>query len=72
MGIINWLKKFFTFDPTVYKPPVDTSTNSGSEMTEGDFRSGPQGYSPNSSYPEALFNSGESSDREQDEGNQSR
>jgi len=72
MGTLNWLKKFFTFDPTVYNPPGDTNTNSGSGMTEGDFRSGPEGYSPNTAYPEAFYNSGESSDDTQDEGDQTR
>jgi hypothetical protein len=72
MGITNWLRKFFTFDPSVYKPPVDTNTTSESGMTEGDFRSGPQGYSPNTAYPESFYNSGESRDEAQDNGDQSR
>jgi hypothetical protein len=72
MGIFTWLKKILTFDPTVYKPPGENTNESGPLMTEGDFRSGPEGYSPNTSYPEAFYNSGESSDREQDEGDQTR
>jgi hypothetical protein len=70
MGIFNWLKKILTYDPSVYKPP--TETNNGSGMNEGDFRSGPGGYSPNTAYPEALYNSGESRDEGQDEGDQNR
>jgi len=66
MGITNWLKKFFTFDPSVYKPPVEKNTNSGSGMTEEDFRAGPEGYSPNTSYPDSFYGSGGEGD--QDEG----
>jgi hypothetical protein len=66
MGIFTWLKKILTFDPTVYKPPVETKIDSGPSMTEGDFRSGPEGYSPNTSYPDTFYGSGGESD--QDEG----
>jgi hypothetical protein len=72
MGKFNWLKKLLTFDPSVYKPPVDTNSSSGSGMNEGDFRSGPEGYSPNTAYPDAFYNSGESNDEGQDEGDQVR
>ena len=72
MGIFTWLKKILTFDPTVYKPPVETKNDSGPSMTEGDFRSGPEGYSPNTAYPEAFYNSGESSDEAHDEDDQTR
>jgi hypothetical protein len=65
MGLFTWIKKILTFDPSVYKPPVDSNSESGSGMNEGDFRSGPQGYSPNSSYPEAFYNSGESNEGDQ-------
>jgi hypothetical protein len=72
MGIFTWLKKILTFDPTVYKPPVETHNESGPSMRDGDFRSGPEGYSPNTAYPEAFYNSGESSDEAQDEDDQTR
>ncbi|CAB4556202.1 unannotated protein [freshwater metagenome] len=72
MGIFSWLKNLLTYDPSVYKPPVETSGDSGSGMNEGDFRSGPQGYSPNTAYPEAFYNSGESKDEGQDEGDLTR
>jgi hypothetical protein len=32
-------------------------------MTEGDFRSGPEGYSPNTSYPDTFYGSGGESDQ---------
>jgi hypothetical protein len=72
MGIFNWLKKILTYDPSVYKPPLESSGESGSGMNEGDFRSGPEGYSPNTSYPEAFYNSGESSDEGSEQGDQTR
>lgn len=72
MGIFNWLKKVLSYDPSVYKPPFETNNDSGSGMNEGDFRSGPEGYSPNTAYPEAFYNSGESRDEGHDEGDQAR
>lgn len=69
MGFLIWLKKILTFDPSVYKPPVPRSGDGGSEMTEGDFHSGPGGYSPNSPYPETFYgSSGSSDDLGNDEG----
>jgi hypothetical protein len=64
MGIFNWIKNFFTFDPSVYKPPID----SGSEMNQGDFHSGPEGYSPNTAYPDTFYGSGGESDSGHNEG----
>jgi hypothetical protein len=72
MGIFNWLKKILTYDPSVYKPPLENSGESGSGMSEADFRSGPEGYSPNTAYPEAFYNSGESSDEGSEQGDQTR
>lgn len=66
MGIFNWLRSLLTFDPSVYKPPVDSIDENSSGMTEGDFRSGPEGYSPSSSYPEAFY--GGASDEGPEEG----
>lgn len=67
MGLFTWLKKFLTYDPSVYKPPVtDISETKG--MTEGDFHSGPDGYSPNTSYPDTFYGSGGASESGHDEG----
>jgi hypothetical protein len=68
MGIFSWLRKILSYDPSVYKPPVQKGKEPRSSMTEGGFRSGPDGYLPNTEYPEAFDNSGESSDYGQDEG----
>jgi hypothetical protein len=37
-------------------------------MNEGDFHSGPAGYSPNSTYPETQYGSGFYEDAEWNEG----
>lgn len=63
MGFLNWLKKILLFDPSVYKPTVGTNNDSGPSMTEGDFRSGPEGYSPNTSYPDTFYGSAGESDQ---------
>lgn len=66
MGFINWMKKIFSYDPPVKRPP---SKAAGSpQMNEGDFHSGPEGYSPNTAYPETFYGSGGSSDDGHDEG----
>ena len=67
MGIFTWLKKILTYDPSVYKPPVDEIPESGG-MSEGDFRSGSDGYSPNTSYPDTFYCSGGERDAGHDEG----
>lgn len=64
MGIFNWIKNFFTFDPTVYKPPVGSEP----EMNQGDLHSGPEGYSPNTAYPDTFYGSGGESDSSHEEG----
>jgi len=67
MGIFTWLKKILTYDPSVYKPPVDETTESEG-MSEGDFHSGPDGYSPNTSYPDTFYGSGGEREGGHDEG----
>jgi hypothetical protein len=63
MGIFNWIKKFFAFDPTVYKPPVGSEP----EMNQGDMHSGPEGYSPNTSYTDTFYGSERESNSGHDE-----
>jgi hypothetical protein len=53
MGFINWLKKILSYDPAAYQPPHGRS----SQMDEGDFRSGPEGYSPGTAYPDSFYGS---------------
>ncbi len=52
MGFISWIRKILSFDPSEYRPPKATKSSS---MNEGDYRSGPQGYSPNTAYPESFY-----------------
>jgi hypothetical protein len=68
MGIFSWLKKILTYDPSVSKPPNQASTDSGSGMTEADLHSGPDGYSPNTAYPDTFYGSGGTSEAGHDEG----
>lgn len=60
MGFINWLKKLLSYDPTITSPPPTLGTKP--QMNEGDFHSGPEGYSPNTAYPNTFYGSGGSSD----------
>ena len=45
-----------------------TESNPVATMNEGDFHSGPEGYSPNTAYPDTFYGSGGSSDSGHDEG----
>jgi hypothetical protein len=72
VGIFNWFKKILSYDPSIYKPPVEDTGNDDSGMNEGDFRSGPEGYSPNTAYPESFYGSGGASDDGFDEGDSNR
>jgi hypothetical protein len=60
MGFISWLKNILSYDPSVYKP--DPKDNLKPQMNEGDFHSGPGGYSPNTAYPDTFYGSGGSKD----------
>ena len=61
MGLISWVKKLLSYDPSVYKSKSEGTQIS--EMNEGDLRSGPGGYSPSTGYPESFYGSGGDSDR---------
>ena len=39
-------------------PSIPAGQTRMSNMNEGDFHSGPQGYSPNTAYPETFYGSG--------------
>lgn len=38
-----------------------------SEMNEGDFHSGPEGYTPNTTYPETYYGSAGQNDRDEED-----
>jgi hypothetical protein len=64
MGLINWLKKLLSYDPSVYRPPEEEKGKH--QMNEGDFHSGPEGYSPNTAYPDTFYGSRGSSHDDHD------
>jgi len=63
--LLNWIKKILfgtlTQTRTTYVAPTGNQASekpsSESGMNEGDFRSGPAGYSPNTAYPETQYGS---------------
>jgi len=38
-----------------------------SQMNEGDFHSGPEGYTPNTAYPETFYGSADQNDRDEED-----
>lgn len=66
MGFLNWLNRILSYDPSVYRRPISSPKKTG--MNEGDMHSGPEGYSPNTSYPDTFYGSGGSDDQGQNEG----
>lgn len=74
--MLNWIRKLLglgskhtreTYIPPNQKKP-QTPTDSTPLMNEGDFHSGPAGYSPNSTYPETQYGSGFDEDAEWNDG----
>jgi len=63
--LLNWLKKILFGAPTqtrsTYVSPTDNQApekpSSVPTMNEGDFRSGPGGYSPTTAYPDSQYGS---------------
>ena len=65
MGFINWLNKMFSND----LPERPSSKEAAKpQMNEGDFHSGPEGYSPGTAYPDTFYGSRGSSEHGHDEG----
>lgn len=57
--MIQWLKRLFGLDGSLYQPPAPTpGPTVVSEIDQGDYDSGPFGYSPNTAYPETQYGSG--------------
>jgi hypothetical protein len=56
--VIQWLKRLFGFDGSTYQPPATTPRSTvASQMDQGDYHSGPHGYSPNTAYPGTEYGS---------------
>jgi hypothetical protein len=66
MGFIDWIRKVLSYYPPTQRPP---SKEVGKpQMNEGDFHSGPEGYSPGTAYPDTFYGSRGSSEHGHDEG----
>jgi len=57
--MFDWLKRLLSVEPTVYKrnTPMPEQDKPDPYMDEGDYHSGPEGYSPNTAYPETQYGS---------------
>ena len=74
--MLNWIKRVLGIEPKLtretYIPPKQNKPQPSSDptplMNEGDFHSGPEGYSPNTAYPETQYGSGFDEDAEWNEG----
>lgn len=55
--MFNWLKKILNFDPSVYKEVSDVADTRLDTSSEGNFHSGPEGYSAQTSYPDSFYGS---------------
>ena len=64
--MIRFLKWLFGFD-FGSKTKTISPTNTPVTMDEGDYHSGPHGYSPNTAYPETQYGSGFDEDAEWNE-----
>lgn len=56
MGFWNWL--LGSNKTEVVSPKYEQPARNSSQMNEGDYHSGPAGYSPNTPYPETQYGSG--------------
>jgi hypothetical protein len=61
MGIIKWLREILLSGSQF---PMEEKSQKPEGMNQGDFHSGPQGYSPGTSYPETFYGSAGSSNQE--------
>jgi hypothetical protein len=47
--------------------PGTSRPATAAEMNEGDFHSGPEGYTPNTAYPETYYGSAGQNDRDEED-----
>ena len=58
--MFDWLRRLFGLDAAVYKrtpSPLPPQVQPDPHMNDGDYHSGPYGYSPNTAYPETQYGS---------------
>jgi hypothetical protein len=56
LGLVVFLFSILTGATSSTATPLNGAGNSS--MNEGDFHSGPEGYSPNTAYPDTFYGSG--------------
>jgi hypothetical protein len=56
LGLVVFLFSILTGATSSTATPLSGAGNSS--MNEGDFHSGPEGYSPNTAYPDTFYGSG--------------
>ena len=69
--MFKWLRELFSASPSGSTPstPRDyTRLRPQDPMDQGDYHSGPQGYSPNTAYPETQYGSMFDEDADWNEG----
>ena len=54
--MFKWLRELFTIR-SAPQPPPTLRRVVDSPMDQGDYHSGPEGYSPNTAYPETQYGS---------------
>ena len=71
--MFDWLRRLFGLDRPVYKrtpTALPPQTQPDPFMDEGDYHSGPNGYSPNTAYPETQYGSNFDEDADWNEGDE--
>jgi hypothetical protein len=60
--MFDFLRRLFASSPPPIQPRINKAPLLGDDnidlMNEGDYHSGPYGYSPNTAYPETQYGSG--------------
>jgi hypothetical protein len=66
---VGWFIKEVFFNPTAAITPPSGSARGQSAavpfMDQGDYHSGPEGYSPNTAYPDTFYGSGDFGDADE-------
>ena len=65
--MLNWLRELFMMRRSP-NPPTTNRRVVDSPMDQGDYHSGPEGYSPNTAYPETQYGSMFDEDADWNEG----
>ena len=69
--MLKWLRELFSASPSGSTPPTPrdyTRLRPQDPMDQGDYHSGPEGYSPNTAYPETQYGSMFDEDADWNEG----